>query len=131
MTKHAVNQFVELRKQLIAEKADLEARLARITEALEGVSASPVVRGVRKQKRAATSRVGKRVKNKLTLKEAVIKATNLKPLTKAEILGALPKLGYKLSGKNPAGSLNTLLYGRKPKFKNMAGKFQVVGSGSN
>jgi hypothetical protein len=58
----------------------------------------------------------------LSLREAVRKATSARPLTKAEILNAISKLGYRFTAKDPMNSLNVVLY-TKGQFKNDGGKF--------
>ena len=64
--------------------------------------------------------------NKLSLKEAVIESISKAPLSKEDILAAVKKLGYRFSSKNPVNSLNALLYGKKPKFKNADGMFSLA-----
>ena len=109
------------RTALLAEVADIEAVLGSIGAATPAkVKAKVAVNAV------AAPRAGKRAKNELSLKEAVIQALGKAPLGKEEILAALKKLGYKFTAKNPTNSLNTLLYGKKPKFKNDGGKFSVA-----
>ena len=75
---------------------------------------------------ALKARVRTRAQNKLSLREAVRQATARKPLTKAEILEAIGKLGYKFSTSNPSNSLNSVLYGDKKEFKNFNGRFGLV-----
>ncbi|MCI0534319.1 MAG: winged helix-turn-helix domain-containing protein [Verrucomicrobiales bacterium] len=58
----------------------------------------------------------------MSLKAAVTQVTEDKALTKAEILAAIKKLGYKFTAKDPVNSLNTVLYSKKA-FKNQGGKF--------
>ena len=67
-----------------------------------------------------------RAQNKLSLREAVRQAIANKPLTKAEILEAIDKLGYKFSTNKPSNSLNSVLYGDKKEFKNLDGRFGLV-----
>jgi hypothetical protein len=114
--------FVTLRTSLEAERAKLTARLAEVEAALGTIAAS----GGAKSAAKGTFAPRKRAQNELSLKEAVLKAIEKKPLTKAEILAAVEKLGYKFTAKNPTNSLNTLLYGKKPKFKTQDGKFSLA-----
>ena len=67
-----------------------------------------------------------RAQNKLSLREAVRQAIANKPLTKAEILEAVDKLGYKFSTNKPSNSLNSVLYSDKKEFKNLDGRFGLV-----
>lgn len=125
MKELPIEQYLKMRNALLKEKAGLEKRLAAINAAL-GVPAplaaapAPPAGGP-----AATSTRGgwKRVKNAMSLREAVLKVTAEKPLTKPEILEALDKLGYKFATPNPMNRLNVLLYGRYPKFKREQGRF--------
>lgn len=70
----------------------------------------------------ATPRAGS---SKLTLREAISRATKTRALTKTEILEAVQKIGYKFSSADPMGSINAFLYGKagKREFRNDAGKF--------
>lgn len=115
--------FVTLRTSLESERAKLTARLAEVEAALGTIAATG---GAKSAAKGVTFAPRKRAQNELSLKEAVLKAIEKKPLTKAEILAAVEKLGYKFTAKNPTNSLNTLLYGKKPKFKTQDGKFSLA-----
>lgn len=114
MQKDALRQFVTLRRALLQEREKLRARLRQIEAALSGPE-------------GATSGVGRRLlpklKNPMPLKDAIIKVTSNGPKTKQEILQGIKKLGYRFATSDPMNSLNVILYGRKPKFKNDGGKF--------
>lgn len=115
MPKDSLKDFATLRSNLLAERDRLSARLQAINAAL-GAEPAPVVRAVPAKKAV-------RAKNELSLKEAVLKATTGKALTKEEIFKAVKKLGYKFTTAKPLNSINVVLYGKKPKFKNQNGKF--------
>ncbi len=120
MKKDSVGQFVALRDQLLKEKTTLESRLRQINEALaNGVPQAS--NGLR----AKSDRPAYRAHNSVSLREAVIQATSKRPLSKQEILSEVQKMGYAFTGKNPMNSLNVLLYGKKPKFKNDQGRFSL------
>lgn len=133
-----LKQFTALKASMQAERARLVARLAELDQALGiiGASAAPapvaaVVKAVKgpkvKAPKAAGKPAGKRVKNELSLKEAVLKVLAAGPLSKEQILAAVAKLGYQFNAGKPINSLNTLLYGsKKPKFKNTDGAFSVA-----
>ena len=113
--KDTIKQFLSSRESLQKEKAALENRLAQINRALSNqVSAAPVV--------AAKRKAVARVVNKLSLREAIVQATQARPLTKLEILAAVKKLGYRFATKDPMNSLGATLYNPK-KFKRVNGKF--------
>lgn len=132
-----LKQFVALREQLQKEKVQLEAKLIeinRVLSATEGSEdfvetfdkpeklspASPrVPRAPRSTGRAKRA---PRAKNSISLREAVLQATEAKPLTAQEILETVKANGYKFTAKNPINSLRTLLYSDKS-FKNTGGKF--------
>ena len=114
--------FVALRNSLEARRAKLITDIAEIEAALGSLGAgSPA-----KAKPAATAKKAGRAVNKLSLKEAVIESISKAPLSKEDILAAVKKLGYRFSSKNPVNSLNALLYGKKPKFKNADGMFSLA-----
>ena len=126
--KDTLKQYLHLRTQLSEEKARLEKRLSEIQRALGGETPTPfranrtalaIPRKLRRAKKTAT----KRIKNPMSLREAILKVTNGKPLTKKEIFDAVQKLGYKFGGKKPMTSINPILYGKNPKFKRKGGKF--------
>lgn len=111
----AVQQYVSLRAGLLREKAALQARLSQIDQALRGEQ--PVSTPV-----AKAARPGKRIRNKISLKDAVTRVTRGKPLTKPEILAAIHKLGYRFNTALAVNSLNSVLYAKR-QFKNENGKF--------
>lgn len=114
-----VDKYVALRAALTKEKTALEARLAAINRALDGSAGIPL-----KPAPKTGARRGPRAKNSLTMKEAMIKALGDKPLTRAELLQAVEKLGYKFTASNPLNSLSSVLYSDK-RFKNASGKFSL------
>ncbi len=125
MNTDTLKQFISLRKSLIREKARLEqekskieGRLMEIDTALGESISKPSPRKIK----------GEHAKNPMSLKEAVVKVTSARPMTKAEILAAVQELGYRFRGKNPKNSLNVLLYGKNPKFKSFDGRFSPVKS---
>ncbi|MFO1461331.1 MAG: hypothetical protein U1G08_18245 [Verrucomicrobiota bacterium] len=127
MKRDPLKQFVVLRESLLSRQAELQAELKSINEALgvAGVAvaaAVPVVTGKRRGRAPGTRGGGRRAKNSISLKEAVLTVTKAKPLAKPEILSAVAKLGYKFAAKDPMNSLNTLLYTDK-QIKNHGGKF--------
>jgi hypothetical protein len=132
MKLDSLKKFVSLRESLQKEKSSLEQRLAQIDAAL-GVSSSVAAASARSAKAPKIARKAKasgkatRVKgarggNAMSLRDAVLKATSEKPLTKEEILKAVDKLGYKFNTKNPLASVNVVLYSKK-QFKQADGKF--------
>jgi hypothetical protein len=142
MKNDKLKQFVSLRTQLMKDKAELEARLAEINKALGAVSAlstpaapeKVAVRRGRPPGKAAAGaasatvdktivrRRGVRLKNAMSLKEAVLTVTKAKPMSRPDILKDVLALGYKFKTKDPLNSLGTLLYSDKA-FKNNGGIF--------
>jgi hypothetical protein len=106
--------------ELRAEKAELEGRLEKINQALAGAPGGVGRRG----RRGAGRRAGAgRRRNGLSLRAAVTQVTKNRPMTKAEILDAVQKVGYKFATKDPLNSLNAMLYAPANKFRNQNGKF--------
>ena len=116
MKPDALKKYTALRQSLLEEKKSLEARLAQINQVLE-IESSVAVRAA-----APPRSSGRRVRNALSLRAAVLQVTKDKPLAKPEILAAIKKLGYKFTAKDPMNSLNTVLYTGRT-FKNAGGKF--------
>lgn len=119
----SIKQFTKLRQQLESERTDIIQRLNQVEAAL---GASEVAAPKATAKVAVVKAPKKRAKNELSLKEAILKVITGKSLTKAEVLSAVQKAGYKFSTSNPVNSLSVVLYGKKPKFKNQDGKFSLA-----
>lgn len=133
-TNDPLKQFIETRNSLVQEKKELEERLKQIEQALSGSAVvatkpgrAPKAAAPAEEPKAAARKVrgvrGKRAKNKMSLKEAVIQVTKDGPLNKHDILDKVQKdAGYKFSASNPINSLNQILYNKKL-FVNEGGKF--------
>ena len=116
-----VAQLANLRDALEKERTDLLKRLSQIDEALNGagIPAAFIKPG------GGRGRRGPRARNKLTVREAIAKATASRPLGLAEIVQAVRKIGYKFTSKNPQNSVGAYLYGAdgRKHFKRVDGKF--------
>ena len=119
MKPDALKQYVALRDSIFAEREQLITRLREIDEALGAMG----LRG-RDSYYGPRTPTG-RVRNELSLKEAVMKVIEGKALTKHEILDSVLRMGYQFSTDDPLNSLGVILYGKSPKFKNEGGKFSV------
>lgn len=122
MKLDTVKQYLALRASLLQEKASLEARLADINKALSERPGEAAATAVPTAQRGPRRRWPRRVRNEMTLKEAVMRVTKDKPLTKPEILEAVKKLGYRFATKSPMNSLDMLLY-KRGNFKRNGKKF--------
>ncbi len=132
MKADALTQFVHLHSALIKEKAALEKRLSQIDHALGGaksnVSSFSPVSNRATVLTTPSSRGGARprLNNPMSLRQAMIKATQPKPLSKPEILSGVRKLGYQFAGKNPMNSINVQLYTKGQFKKHSGGRFSPV-----
>lgn len=142
MKSDSLKQYVPRLESILNEKAELEKRLGEIDQILQSLqskksASSPPSSSGGAKKVGASAKVSKagvrtRVQNKLSLREAILQATTRKPLTKAEILEAIDKLGYKFNTNNPLNSLSSVLYGDKKEFHNVDGRFAPIkGTGSS
>ena len=120
MKSEALNQYVSLRDSIFAEREQVISRLREIDAAL-GATGFQGGHGTYGH-RTPTGRV----RNEMSLKEAVLKVIESKALTKHEILDAVLRMGYQFSTDDPLNSLGVILYGKKPKFKNTGGKFNLL-----
>ena len=146
--KDNVKEFLALRGALLSEKKQLLGRLEQIEAALADAgavvapvlkrrgrppgattttatataTAAPVKRAKRAKRKAAASKTGKRVRNKVSLREMALKLTKGNPMTKEQIIDAVKKAGYVFNASDPIPSLNSVLYSKK-QFKNKGGKF--------
>ena len=126
MTSDPISQFLDLRKNLQAERAAILQRLARIDSVLSPVQAPKPAPSPARATAPAPGRPAKPARRKrfprkpgqLSLKDAVRRLTAAKPLTKEEIQAALKKEGRQFA----PGSLDVALYA-KGNFKRSDGKF--------
>lgn len=119
MKPDALKQYVSLRDAIFSEREQLLTRLREIDEALGAM-------GLRTRDGYYGPRTPTgRVRNEMSLKEAVLKVVDGKQLTKHEILDAVLRLGYQFSTDDPLNSLGVILYGKNPKFKNVGGRFSL------
>lgn len=117
MAKDYIAQFVKLRRSLLSERERLEKRLQQINVALGEISGGglPAARPEGKP-------VRRLARNAMSLKDAALKVTKEKPMTRKEVLKAVLALGYKFTSTNPLNSLGVVLY-NKSHFKRVDGKF--------
>jgi hypothetical protein len=120
---NTLQQYRKVRSTLEKERAELGKRMAEIDEAL-GVAQNGHHTVTTP---AQHSRPRRNQHNKLSLREAISIATKSRPLSKAEIIEAVNKLGYRFSTDDPTGSLNACLYSKQGKknFTNHGGKFSA------
>jgi len=118
-TNDALKQYVALRDLILSEREQLITRLREMDEALGAMG----LRG-RDTYYGPRTPTG-RVRNEMSLKDAVLKVIRGKQLTKHEILDSVLGLGYQFSTNDPLNSLGVILYGKSPKFKNEAGRFSL------
>jgi len=121
---NSLQQFVALRSALVQERDTLQKRLVELDLVLGGRAlALPTERKNAVTRRKGLTR-GRRLKNSLSLREAVEKAVKKGPLTKQEILAEVQKAGYRFGGKAPIKSLEVFLYtAGKKMLKRVDGKF--------
>ena len=115
--KDPVQQFLELRKNLKQERMELVEQIKRIDDALASTMSE-----AKKQPNIESLKQPRTKRNKISLKNAVIKITTQKPRTKIEIMSALNDIGYVFSSATPINSLNATLYS-KGQFINKKGYF--------
>lgn len=119
MKSDSLKQFIALRDSILAEREHLIVRLRELDEAIGAMGFKP------HQKFYSPRTPTGRVRNELSLKEAVLKVIDGKALSKHDILNSVLSLGYQFSTDDPLNSLSVILYGKSPKFKNDNGKFSL------
>src|SRR5262245_2383050 len=134
-----LQQFVKLRRELTQEKEEVLRRLAQINQAL-GEAAEPRAEAGQAQPRQVSQSTGGASRAAATgasLRELVLDVLREGAKTKEQVLNAVQQRGYKFATKDPLNSLGVILYGRKPKFNRVEGKFSLpegtarVGSASS
>ncbi|MBX3733650.1 MAG: hypothetical protein KF791_13770 [Verrucomicrobiae bacterium] len=119
MTSDPVKEFERLRTLVLERKAELEAELRALEAALGGMAvppASPLVIAAPREPR-------KRVRNAMSLGDAVFSVTKDAPLTKVEILQALDLLGYQFSDKSSSMEALEALLQLDRRFENTSGRY--------
>jgi hypothetical protein len=124
-----LRQFAQLHQQLLAEKVQLEARLAELNRVLGGAETAPASepQAVAQPKRG---RGRGRGSNLMSMREAVLKALSERPLARKEIVSAVEDLGYVFKTRNPLNSIGSILYGKNSPVKSKGGKYYVAGGSS-
>jgi hypothetical protein len=124
MKKDVLQEYISLQAALHREREELVGRLRQIDDVLGQQSAYGA---------STTPRVGRRGKgiNNMSLKDAVLRVTATRAMTKQEVYEAVQKLGYQFGGKDPLNSLGVVLYGKNPRFRNEAGRFSPISLPSN
>jgi len=120
MKLDVLKQFAKLKQTLVDERDMLERRLAEIDATLASGEVNDTNRRLIRR-----SGLRRRRPNPMSLKEAIIKVTSVRPLSKEEILEAVKKLGYKFSTDRPMQSLQACLY-QKKHFRRDDGRFLPV-----
>lgn len=134
-------RLAEINKALGAVSGPVVAAVAApVAKLVPVMPVVPVVKGKPGRKKAVVAapapapasvkpvkarRGGKRAKNQMSLRDAVLAVTKSRPLTRQEVLAGVQKLGYVFAAKDPLNSLSTLLYTDKG-IKNNGGKFGPV-----
>jgi hypothetical protein len=115
----ALQQYSALRDAIFAEREQLITRLREIDQALGAM-------GLRGKESYYGPRTNTgRARNKMSLKETVLKLIDGKSMTKHELLDAIIASGYQFATDDPLNSLGVILYGKSPKFKNEKGRFSL------
>ena len=118
MKTDVLHRYISLQANLKQEREQLLTRLQQIEQALGSTPSVPLPVG-------ASGRTGRRG-NPMPLRDAVLRVTAQRPMTKEEIMQAVHQLGYRFKSKDPMNVLGVVLYGKNPRFRNDGGRFSVV-----
>jgi hypothetical protein len=121
-----LQKYHALRSALTKERDAIQKRLKELNAVFGGESTATVAPPpVRKLGRPPGRPA--RVKNQMSLREAVLKVLSATPISRDELLAAVQKAGYRFASTNPLNSLQTFLYGSGKKLvKNVNGKFAAT-----
>jgi hypothetical protein len=122
----ALKQYAKLRLQLQEEKKHLEARLAEINEVLTPEADLPAPSLAAQSPAVPTLRRGRRRRNKMTMREAVMQALSKGALTRKELAEAVQNEGYVFRTRNPLNSLGAILYAKNSPIRSQGGKFSLT-----
>ncbi len=120
MEKDALQEFRDLRRSLLDEKAKIEDRLNQLTEALKNDKIQSPTKYARRLPEFRDT--NKRFRNNVTLREAVRQITFHQPLTREEILTEIQRIDHPLSTRDLAGPLNSILH-RDRQIKKKHGRY--------
>lgn len=113
-----LKEFVRLRQMILDERKKITARLEVLNEKVRAMGfANDIFYGPRTPTGS--------VRNKQSLREAVIEVLQDGPKTKQVVYDAVIATGYQFSTDDPMNSLGVVLYGRNPKFKRVGEKFAL------
>ena len=113
-----MKDFVRTRQKILDERKKITARLEVLNEKVRAMGfANDIFYGPR----TPTGRV----RNKQSLREAVIDVLKDGPKTKQEVYDAVIAAGYQFATNDPMNSIGVVLYGRNPKFRREGEKFAL------
>jgi hypothetical protein len=125
-----LQQYAKLRQHLMEEKSQLQSRLAEINQVLGPDSGEVPSANARAQVVAtAKPRRGRRTRNTMSMREAVLKALSKGPVARKDLVRAIEAVGYKFASRNPLNSIGSILYAKNSPVKSKDGKFYVEGAG--
>jgi hypothetical protein len=119
MDHASLKRFMSLHNQILAERRAVIARLRDLDEKLEAMGFNATVRHY------GIHTPSGRVRNKTSLKKAVVNVIANRSMTKEEVLRAVLASGYQFNTDDPMNSLGVILYGKNPKFENVDGRFNL------
>ena len=115
MKRNLVQEYISVRAAVEREREGILARLREIEDAL-GRTANGLPTSGRRGRRG----------NPMPLRDAILRVTSQRPLTKEEIVEAVKRLGYRFTSKNPSNVVGVLVYGTNPAFRNEGGRFSPI-----
>jgi len=137
-TADSLQRFVALRNSLQQERAALQRRLKEIDAALGTESSSPAAAAAPARRGRPPGRPratpapgaprrgpGRPPRNDLSMRDAIARAIESRPLAIRDIVDSMQRLGFIFKSKNPVNSVGAYLYGPEGKkhFKRADGKF--------
>jgi hypothetical protein len=128
-----LQQYAKLRRQLIEERSQIEARLNEINQVLGSEVAATAAPPGASAPAAPVQPVarrggGPRGGNTMSLREAIIKVLARGPLSRKEVVAAVQDVGYAFTTKNPLNSVGSVLYAKDGPIRNKDGKFYLRGN---
>src|SRR6185503_5606267 len=117
MKTDLLQQYITLRSSLERQREEIVARLRQIEDVL-GSLAPSTLRGSGKRGRGG---------NPMPLRDAILRVTAHRGMTKQEIYEAVKRLGYRFTTKDPFNVIGVVVYGKNPRFRNDNGRFSPIG----
>ncbi len=119
MKGNDLKTLIRLHTAIFQEREAIVSKLQKLDESLGMIGLSTT------QKYYGLRTPTGRPRNQVSLKATICRVLDGNAFTKDEILERVLQLGYQFATNNPINSLGVVLYGKRPEFRNVNGRFSL------